>query len=44
MIEHPLVAPLVRSLKGSIDSVQGLPRHLLLRLTADVAQLNQELA
>ncbi len=39
MIEHPLVAPLVRSLEGTIDSVQGLPRHLLLRLIADIAKL-----
>eukprot|EP00884_Botryococcus_braunii_P012140 jgi/Botrbrau1/20927/Bobra.0135s0058.1 len=36
MIEHPLVAPLVRSLEGTIDSVQGLPRHLLLRLIAEL--------
>lgn len=42
MIEHPLVAPLVRSLKGSMDSVQGLPRHLVLRLIADIAQLKQD--
>ncbi len=36
MIEHPLVAPLVKSLRGTVDSVQGLPKALLLDLVSKV--------
>jgi septum formation protein len=36
MIEHPLVAPLVKSLRGTVDSVQGLPKALLLDLISKV--------
>ena len=32
MVEHPLVAPRVLRMDGALDSVQGLPKALLLRL------------
>ena len=32
MVEHPLVAPRIARMDGALDSVQGLPRALLLRL------------
>eukprot|EP00242_Pyramimonas_sp_CCMP2087_P012104 CAMPEP_0198212190 /NCGR_PEP_ID=MMETSP1445-20131203/25574_1 /TAXON_ID=36898 /ORGANISM="Pyramimonas sp., Strain CCMP2087" /LENGTH=218 /DNA_ID=CAMNT_0043886585 /DNA_START=217 /DNA_END=873 /DNA_ORIENTATION=+ len=34
-IEHPLVAPLIKSLVGSMDSVQGFPKELVKRLLVE---------
>ncbi len=37
MVEHPLVAPRILRMHGALDSVQGLPKELLLRLLHEVA-------
>jgi septum formation protein len=38
MVEHPLVAPLVKKMVGPIDSVMGLPKDLLLRLLLEASK------
>ena len=35
MVEHALVQPHVTRMDGSLDSVMGLAKHLLLRLLCD---------
>lgn len=37
MVEHALVAPRIACMHGALDSVQGLPKALLLRLLQRVA-------
>ena len=37
MVEHALVAPRIARMHGALDSVQGLPKALLLRLLQRVA-------
>lgn len=38
MVEHPLVAPRILRMDGALDSVQGLPKALLLRLLRRAAE------
>ena len=38
MVEHPLVAPCILRMNGALDSVQGLPKALLLRLLRRAAE------
>jgi hypothetical protein len=37
MVEHPLVAPHITRMEGSLDSVMGLAKQLLLRLLCRAA-------
>jgi septum formation protein len=35
-IEHPLVQPCIQSVEGSLDSIEGLPVHVVERLVTQI--------
>lgn len=37
-VEHPLVAPHLTAIEGTVDSVMGLPKALLLRLLLEASR------
>ena len=38
IIEHELVQPFIRNIDGSIDGIQGLPKHLVEQLIAEAME------
>lgn len=43
IVEHPLVTPCVERIEGTIDSVQGMGKMLILRLLMDASSLSQDM-
>jgi len=39
MIEHDLVQPFVKEIAGSIDGIQGLPKHLVEKLINEIEDI-----